>query len=580
MKAKSQFMKHLIQDPRSPSGRTCIAAMLCLAAATAYSARSNVIGDGEQPGSIALTIGSFKVSEARVDMNFMKFAEKSRTALSADQIHVWLEGFIQRQILTAEAIDLGYGQRLEVAAKLRQMEEHMLTDSDGPLYGLLLRKSPKPLSSDEVYAREETTYQMEIIEVPKSSPEHASVSKLIGDSTPGEEARVANWLRQSDQVEYRQGSFAWPFEPVEGASEAICNAPVGRWQSVDDCDATVLFRIASKRRMPQPPRQEVQAMLEKMAAHWALEDVRHNRAMDLMASGSLGFDWDAAESIIVNLKAARPEAGSELTSKLLGMSADRLLAQLESQEGRQVVSVGDFIQYYNSLFVRRLPERPIDVYDLVKNFLLFRRDLRDARKLGLDRAGDFSEHKENYRDALILDLYENERVRPKLHLGRAAADDYYNNHRTEYERPIRIGGRIYTFESASAAAEFAKATASLDGKPRIGDLPFESITMSSETTYDGMPPLCKMIFSARKPKLVGPFPMGNLWIVWTYERTLESVQVPFASVEQQIIHRLQQPLIAPFEDGLARSLASKLPINNRISEERLLLKSRGHKEST
>jgi hypothetical protein len=51
-------------------------------------------------------------------------------------------------------------------------------------------------------------------------------------------------------------------------------------------------------------------------------------------------------------------------------------------------------------------------------------------------------------------------------------------------------------------------------------------------------------------------------------------------VEQQITYRLQQPLIGPFEDGLARALTAKLPVNNRISEDHLLLESGQHKERT
>jgi hypothetical protein len=573
-------MNTSIRSSRSTSLRICAGATLCTAAAFALTGYCDAAADATDDGSVVLTIGSLNVSEVRLDMNFMNFAKKSGTALSPYQIHVWLEGFIQHQILTAEAIDEGYGRRPEVAARLRQMEEHMLTDSNGPLYKKLLRESPKPCSPDELYAREETTYQMEILEVPKSSPAHASVSRLIRDTDPGEDARVADRLRQSGQVKYQQGPFLWPFVPSEAASEAICNAPVGRWQSVDDCDATVLFRIASKTLTSQAPRQKVGVMLEKMATHWALENLHHKRELDLMISGSLGFDWDAAEAIIVNLKASKCEAGAELTPKMLGLTADRLLAQIESKEGRQIVSVDDFIQYYNSQFLRRLPERPIDVYDLVKELLIFRRDLSEARKLGLDRADDFPEHKENYRNELILDLYENEQVRPKLNLGRAAAENFYNNHRTDYERPIRISGRIYTFESLDTATAFAKATANPDRRNGIAALPFEPLIATPESTYAGVPALCHIIFSPRKPKSVGPLPRGAQWIVWTWERTLESVQVHFASVEQQITYRLQQPLIGPFEDGLARALTAKLPVNNRISEDHLLLESGQHKERT
>ena len=58
-------------------------------------------------------------------------------------------------------------------------------------------------------------------------------------------------------------------------------------------------------------------------------------------------------------------------------------------------------------------------------------------------------------------------------------------------------------------------------------------------------------------------------MVWTYERTLEADTIPLASVERQILSILQSPLIGPYEEKLARSLSTRLPVDNRISEVRL-----------
>jgi hypothetical protein len=494
---------------------------------------------------------------------------------------MWVQRFVQRQILTAEAINEGYGQRPEISAELRQMEEHILTDSDGPLYRMLLLESPKPCSPDEVYARGETTYQMELMGVPTSAPAHAMVSQLIGDSEPGEVARVADQLRRSGQVEFLQGPFVWPFEPAEAASDAICNAPVGRWQSVNDFDYTVMFRVASKGLTPRPPRAKVEAALERIANNYALRDLRHRREIDLLVSGSLGFDWDAAEATVVNLRAAKPDAASELTPKMLGLPADQPLARVEGQEGQQVVTVGDFAQYYNSLFIRKLPERAIDIYDFVKDLLMFRRDLKEARHLGIDTSSDFVEQKENFRNGLILNLYEMERVRPNLSVGHDAVAYYYDSHRGDYENPTRISGRIYIFDKLDSANEFAKeAKANPNAKPSRSDFKSEPIMATPETNRPDLGPLIHLIFSPHHPKAVGPLPQENRWVVWTYERTLETVQIPFANVEQQILLRLQRPLIGPYEEKLARSLSLRLFVDNRISEDRLRLESERKDSST
>jgi hypothetical protein len=569
-----------IPDTRKPSHHIRAAAALCIAAAAAPSCHCDAAAGASFGGAIALTIGSLEVSEACVNMNFRKFVKTNPSTLNADQIHVWVQGFVQRQIVTAEAINEGYGQRPEVAAALQQMEEHMLTDSDGPLYRMLLRENLKPCSPDEVYARQETTYQMELMGVPISAPVHAMVSRLIGSSAPGADARVADQMRRSGQVEYLQGPFVWPFDPGEAASEAICNAPVGRWQTIDDRDYTVLFRVASKGTTPRPPREKVEGVLERIANHCALQDLRHRRESDLLTLGSLGFDWDAAEAIVVNLRAAKPEAASELTPKMLGLLADRPVAHLEGQEGRQVVTIADFAQYYNSLFIRKLPERAIDIYDFVKDILMFRRDLREARRLGLDTRRDFVEHKENYRNELILNLYEKEQVRPKLGVGSGAVADYYNSHREEYERPTRISGRVYTFDGLTEATAFAKAAMASPMEALRSALNFEPLVATPETSYPGVRPLSHIIFSPAKPKVVGPLTKGSQWVVWAYERTLEATEIPFANVEQQILYRLQQPLIGPFEKGLARSLSEKLPVDNRISEDRLRLESGRQTAST
>jgi hypothetical protein len=166
-------------------------------------------------------------------------------------------------------------------------------------------------------------------------------------------------------------------------------------------------------------------------------------------------------------------------------------------------------------------------------------------------------------------------------VGHDAAAYYYSSHREDYERPTRVSGRVYTFESASEATAFAKAaTVSSDKAASKTDLRFEPLVLTPDTSYPGVIPLSHFIFSPRKPKVIGPLLKGNQWVVWTYERTLEAVQVPFASVEGQILYTLQQALIVPFEDGLARSLSEKLRVDNRISEDRLRIESGRHTERT
>jgi hypothetical protein len=546
----------------------------CIAVAVTCSAHCNAAAGAISEDPIELTIGSLKVSEACVDMNFRNFVRANRSTPSSDQIHVWMQGFVRRQILTAEAINEGYGLRPEVAAELRQMEEHMLTDADGPLYRMLLRESSKPCTPDEVYAKGETTYQMELMGVPKSAPAHAMVSQIIGNSASGEVARVVDQLRRSGQVESLQGPFVWPFEPEEAASDAIFNAPIGRWQSIDDCDATVMFRVASKGPTPRPPRARVEEALERMVRHYALRDLRHRRETELLVSRSFDFDWDAAEAIVANVRAAKPEAASELSSKMLGLPAERTLARVKGANELQVVTVGDLTQCYNSLFFRKIPEREIDIYDFVKDVLMFRCDLKEAHRLGIETRRDFVAQKDNYRKGLILNLYEIERVRPNLGVTNDAAANYYNSHRGDYEKPMCISGRIYFFDELASANEFAKE-AKLDSraKPSRLEILSEPIVTTPETNRPGSGPLVHLIFSPYHPRAVGPLPQEKSWIVWVYECTLQAVQIPFANVENEILLRLQRPLIDPYEEKLAQTLSVGLSVDNRISEDRLRMVS-------
>jgi len=103
--------------------------------------------------SDALRIGSLHVSHYLVDKFHQRFADgvsrKQNRPPTPSESRRWLEMFVAKETLIAEAEVEGFSARPEVVEMVARMERNMLTTDAGPYYEQLLGK-PALLSQEEL----------------------------------------------------------------------------------------------------------------------------------------------------------------------------------------------------------------------------------------------------------------------------------------------------------------------------------------------------------------------------------------------------------------------------------------------
>jgi hypothetical protein len=81
---------------------------------------------------IALKVGAAEISQYAVEKNLSRFLRSGngKARPSTDAIRTWLELFLARQVVIAEALAQGYDRRPEVVRMVDTMERHMLAQAE------------------------------------------------------------------------------------------------------------------------------------------------------------------------------------------------------------------------------------------------------------------------------------------------------------------------------------------------------------------------------------------------------------------------------------------------------------------
>lgn len=517
----------------------------------------------------ALVIGAYKVSAYRVEKSYRRsFGLLHPTSPAPDSISIrtWFEQFLIDQVLTAQALATGYGNRPEVVSEVKHMEQHMLTQLAGPYYDYLYNSSSSSsIESAPPSLCEQRTFNLEVLRIPKDAPVAPEVRRLLqlewSDSHESEWSAVEN----SGQVEYFSGLARWPFEPFEEIEDTICRAPLGHWRQIEARTTLVVFRIRNAGMPIEPSTARLGPLPVDQREHLARRRIEKIHRDQILQDARLTFDWEAAEYLTKQLIARHPDPLQPLDVKILETVRIGPLATYRDTGTERKIAVVDYINYFTRQYIRHFPRNAYEVYTMAQSMVVGERDERDARRLGIDSEPKFVEDRRNYRDALALDLYVKERVRPALGVTEEDIQRYYTVNRTTFVRPARIEGGLITFRDAEQAVAFLKATDPATKQTTLEHATHrQTLVLSRGEPFPEIGVLPDLAFSPHAPPKIGPLSASGGFVVWISHRTIESETIPLPAASGEIRARLEQPLLQRYEAELARKLCRDLSVSDQI----------------
>jgi len=284
----------------------------------------------------------------------------------------------------------------------------------------------------------------------------------------------------------------------------------------------------------------------------AAREEQRRRALEAVG---LKIDLRVIEQVVQRIRAGRLTA-AEIPAGLVASLAGERLASYRL-DGREVVlSVEDWRNRFNALFVRHLPANSEELETGIQDLAIADGVAGLARARGADRAPRFVEDRRNFLYYQALDLFEKERLRPRIEVSDAEATAYYRAHASEFARPVRARGTLLRFANEAAAAAWLRER---KAAPPSGD----EIEVSALSPLPGAVRATEVILRLPDGATFGPVstPSGALIFV---KRTAETELSPYAAVAAQVRNKLTLARLETLELAVAREWAAHHAITDRL----------------
>jgi hypothetical protein len=518
----------------------------------------------------AIVAGQWTVSAYLVRKYFGRFADefqrKHKRAPTLAEKRAWLEAFVAKQVIVAQAAAMGYLERLEVRQTVARMERHMLTQPAGPFYQTLF--PPKQWSEDELVAwhRKSSTvrellvarFQSEQIQATVLGPDFSSL-------TLDEQRRRLLLGHDAYGVEVSKGRQPWPFFPFSEVANVIEDAGENGWIFHRDqrlgIYAIFVRRLgaSAETSMSQiPPNFQVYA--DQITRN---QRVRLRRVEVLMRS-KLAFNTDVAKKAIASWRAGLAGA-VELPPLPDPTLAASVLFYFTAGTDRIPVSVETFRQQFNAEFIRALPQNVADLRARAEDFVVEEIDFRAAKAYGIDATPQFVEDRHGFAGYQVLELYEKEHVWPRLlRPTDSEVENYYRAHANDYSQTTKLRARRLKFATVEAALQWQNAASAkkVPIAPPLSDTEVEIVRNHRRPEVDDVAQA--VLLTGHPGQLIGPIPDGGGAVVYLIESRLATEVLPLSAVAGSIRQTVEAEALDREEKNLCRKFVRQFHFEDRI----------------
>ena len=427
------------------ASRLVFAALFFFAFSCAQSAAGAIGSAAQVDRTVVLSVGPVQISQYALEKNYKRFFDDPKNGRggfpSQTRVRDWFGLFIARQVLTAEAISRGIGQEPGVLRIVNTMERYMLSEFDGPFYeGLYPKWDYSQKDLEALYMETSKVIEVTVVKYPAGRRR-----ELLGDdwAQASEEGRLLRLSVKAGLMgaAFYEGNLRWPYNFLDeyGARDAIARAEVGAWIEGDSMDVAsgekwIVF-IRSIRRQSVPAFASAQDNF-RQAVHFInrVTFARQRRA-GLLRESRFSFDERVASDLASRIGKLDPRT-IDLPRGLTAGIGGSELAGYGLHKERIRITADDWLEYYNGLFMRRLPTSPALVRLSAEDMAVEDMDCAEAHDRGIDQTPQFSEDRRNFWYASTLDAFEKTQIEP---FERTPTE---NREREEMEMASRLRGRF------------------------------------------------------------------------------------------------------------------------------------------
>lgn len=513
---------------------------------------------------VVLKIGPYELSRYDLELNLKRFIDPRgrKHPPSPVALQKWMESFLVRQVVIAKAISEGYAKRPAVAAEVQAMERHMLTQADGPLYKALAARHPlTPKRIRQLYA---ATALVPLVAGARLPAEYTKEleSPAWSRASPQQRIKRLRWLAErNDGIIFHQGPLFWPYDPFPELESDLLHARAGMWIQQQTPGFISVAFICSVEPVERVPFSQVRASFTRFVRHEQREQLHRERRARILTQTGFVVRPDVIKKVVAVLRDL-PISGANIPAPPLAPFSTEALASYRDGGALVDVTVGQWRFDYNRQIARQFPRNATMLERSLQDLVTAEFDLREARRLGIDRTPQFIGNRRDFRHSQILNLFESEKLLPTIPVSAEEVQQRYDRDRGRLDEPTVARGLILDFPSFSAAMAWMQR----HGHDARGDVATDSrkCVVSREQPLPGATRATAIILHMPDGRAFGPVPNPDGHASVFIKKSTIRVTPPLPQVVVRIRLAIARERLAALEQRLAPIWCRSFAVEDNI----------------
>jgi|GEM_PF-2692462 len=362
-------------------------------------------------GQIILRVGDIVFMEDDYEVFFNKrndrYQNKYKKPAPKDTIMVWQNEFITNAVLLAEAHTYGYQNDPEIERKVERVARTILFQNEGILYERCVAQKVRvtPEIRKQAMDRMNTNFELEYL---RFISHWDMVETLGGDTVFSEsgafQAAVERCQSHPDIV-HNQTPWNWLSMAFIDHREDIYKMEAGETSSpLHSTDGILIIHVHSKttENKNAPAIRDIEQYLDNIVKRVEEQKLAGELDEQIFKKAKINIKEDVADKFWETIGS---EKISEFDSTRFAKYAEKVIMSYENDSTIINVTIGDFINYYNSLVMRDVLSTKAVFYYYLREIGWEAHALKWADGLGLRQEKDFVIKRKLYKNRLVVDAF-------------------------------------------------------------------------------------------------------------------------------------------------------------------------------
>jgi len=359
---------------------------------------------------IVLSVGKVNITAYEFEKNLktfkQTFLQKNGHEPQAADIQSWENDFINRAYFLADAYDKGYDKDRHIDSMVESVGHFIIAQNNGLLEKKMEGNGIQPNSPEVRVALERSKKKM-VIEYIRFKDEQTAL-KALHNKLPANGPEFKQALAKTDLVynPYGQDTLVWPFEKFWGREEYLFNLKNDEVTPlVKFADGCCIFHVTNIDYALVPPINE-SMMLYKLQI-LQKQKIRQLNNTETIEKAHIQIDNNTADKLAPMLKNYIYGAGHTFVKSGFNKLLPQKLLTYNRPDGHpEVITIGAFLDYYNSLLLKQDINNTDDLNTYLTSMVSSDYAFAKAVKMGITRQPKFMLDQQNYKNKLVYAKYE------------------------------------------------------------------------------------------------------------------------------------------------------------------------------